>query len=144
MRIVIDTNVLISALLNAGRVPDLVLDAIVRQRHVVLYDQRGLCEYRSVMARPKFSFSLERAEGMLASLMSVGSDVGEVAAWPGEMVDETDRMFVEVALAGRGDVLLTGNGKHYPRGLGFDVMGPTELLGLLERNSRVGSRSTKR
>jgi putative PIN family toxin of toxin-antitoxin system len=138
VRIVIDTNVLISALLNGGRVPDLVIDTIVRQRHVVLYDQRGLCEYRAVMARPKFSFSQERTEGMLASLMRVGSDLGEVAAWPGAMIDETDRMFLEVALAGRGDVLLTGNGKHYPRGLGFEVMGPTELLGVLEGTPRVG------
>ncbi len=132
-RIVIDTNVLISALLNGGRVPDLVIETIVRQRHAVLYDHRVLREYRSVMARPKFTFAPEHVERRVASLLDVGSDVGEVEVWPGAMVDEKDRMFVEVALTGRADVLLTGNGKHYPRDLGFDVMGPTELLGVLER-----------
>ena len=133
MRIVIDTNVLISALLHGGRVPDLVLDAIVHQRHVVLYDHRVLREYRSVMARPKFTFAPEHAERRVASLIEIGSDVGEAGAWTGTMIDEKDRMFVEVALAGRGDVLLTGNGKHYPRELGFEVMGPTDLLRELGR-----------
>ncbi len=132
MRIVIDTNVLVSALLSRGRVPDLVLDAIVSQRHVVLYDQRVLREYRSVMARPKFMFSPERAERRVASLLGVGSDVGEANAWLGTMTDDTDRIFVEVALQGGGDVLLTGNAKHFPKNLGFEVMGPTELLGLLQ------------
>jgi putative PIN family toxin of toxin-antitoxin system len=136
-RIVIDTNVLISALLNGGRVPDLVIDTIVRQRHVVLYDHRVLREYRSVMARPKFTFPAERAERMVASLIEVGSDVGEAEVWPGAMVDETDRIFVEVALTGRGDILLTGNGKHYPRDLGFEVMGPTELLGVLGQTEQT-------
>jgi putative PIN family toxin of toxin-antitoxin system len=132
-RIVIDTNVLISALLNGGRVPDLVIGTIVRQGHVVLYDHRVLGEYRSVMARPKFAFPPERAERMVASLIEVGSDVGEAEVWTGAMVDEADRIFVEVALTGRGDILLTGNGKHYPRDLGFEVMGPTELFGVLEQ-----------
>jgi predicted nucleic acid-binding protein len=119
--------------LNGGRVPDLVIDTIVRQRHVVLYDHRVLGEYRSVMARPKFAFAPELAERIVASLLEVGSDVGEAEVWPGAMLDETDRMFVEVALTGKADVLLTGNGKHYPRDLGFEVMGPTELLGVLDQ-----------
>jgi hypothetical protein len=70
---------------------------------------------------------------MVASLIEVGSDVGEAEVWTGAMVDEADRIFVEVALTGRGDILLTGNGKHYPRDLGFEVMGPTELFGVLEQ-----------
>ena len=132
MRVVIDTNVLISALLNAGRVPDLVLGAILRRRDVVLYDERILDEYRSVLARPKFAACTERGREMESSLIGIGRDVGGMDVWPGELLDEGDRAFVEVALAGKADVLLTGNAKHYPRGLGFEVMGPTALLGLLE------------
>jgi uncharacterized protein len=133
MRLVIDTNVLISALLNAGRVPAVVLAMVRERRDVVLYDARILAEYRSVLARPKFvSIPAERSEAMVLALIEVGQDLGEVEAWSGAMLDDDDRMFVEVAIAGKADVLLTGNTKHYPRDAGFDVMGPTALLGVLE------------
>ncbi|MCU0694177.1 MAG: putative toxin-antitoxin system toxin component, PIN family [Polyangiaceae bacterium] len=132
IRVVIDTNVLISALLSPGRVPDLVLGVIRRRRDVVLYDQRILAEYRSVLVRPKFSFPPERVEALASSLLAVGRDVGAIEPWPGGLLDGTDRMFVEVAIAGEAEVLVTGNVKHYPRQAGFDVMGPTALLGLLE------------
>ena len=136
MRIVIDTNVLISALLHAGRVPDLVLGAIRRRRDIVLVDDRVLAEYRAVLARPKFSFSAERVAELESSLLAVAHELGPVAAWPVAMIDDRDRMFVEVALAGKAEVLLTGNAKHYPRDLGFEVMGPTALLGVLEAGPR--------
>jgi len=136
MRIVIDTNVMISALLNPGRVPDLVLAQIRRRGDVVLYDARILCEIRSVLSRPKFAFSTERVEGMVTWVLALGQDVGEVDRWPTPMTDDDDRVFVEVAIAGKADVLLTGNAKHYPRDLGFEVVGPTALLGWLEADSR--------
>lgn len=133
MRIVIDTNVLISSLLNAGRVPDRVLHALRQRKDVVLYDDRIVEEYRSVLARPKFrSISTERSAALIDALIAIGQDVGGVAAWQEPMVDPDDRMFVEVALRGRADVLLTGNARHYPKDLAFDVLGPTELLERLE------------
>lgn len=136
MRIVIDTNVLISSLLHPGRVPDRVLGAILRRRDVALYDARILAEYHAVLMRPKFAFAPERVAALESSLLSVGHDVRPIAVWPGQMIDERDRMFVEVALAGGAEVLLTGNTRHYPRDLGFDVMGPTGLLGVLEEAVR--------
>lgn len=133
MRLVIDTNILISALLTAGRVPEIVLTMIRERRDVVLYDARILAEYRSVLAKPKFDgISVERSEELVLGLIDVGRDVGEVQAWPGAMIDEDDRIFVEVAIAGNADVLVTGNTKHFPQDAGFDVMGPTVLLGILE------------
>lgn len=131
MRLVIDTNVLISALLHPGRVPDLVLEAVRLRPALVLYDTRIVAEYRSVLARPKFAFGPARVEALISSLIEAGQDLGAIDAWPGALIDDDDRMFVEVAVAGRADVLLTGNAKHYPRDLGFEVMGPTGLLGLL-------------
>lgn len=133
MRLVLDTNVLVSAMLKAGSVPDRVLAAIWRTGAVVLYDARAEEEYREVARRPKFrAVAPERREGLLATLLARGQRLPDVSAWSGAMRDEGDRAFVEIALAGRADVLVTGNLKHYPTDLGFEVQPPATLLAALE------------
>lgn len=132
MRLVLDTNVLISALLKPGSVPDRVLSAIWARGAVVLYDARIAEEYRHVAARPKFrAIAPGRTEEVLAMLLARGERLVEVAAWTGAMNDEGDRMFVEVALGGRAHAIVTGNLKHYPSGLGFEVQPPATLLAML-------------
>lgn len=133
MRLVLDTNVLISALLKPGSVPDRALAAIWRSGALVLYDARIAEEYREVVARPKFrAISRDRVEELLAKLLERGELLAEAAAWHGAMADEGDRIFVEIALAGRAHAIVTGNLKHYPTDLGFDVQPPATLLAMLE------------
>lgn len=133
MRIVVDTNVIVSALLNPGRQADRVLEAIRSRGDRVLYDRRIEQEYREVLARPKFkAIDPERAERLLHRVLGQGDlvTVGEPFASP--MGDPDDRCFVEVALAGGAEVLLTGNARDFPTGLGFEVLGPTALMAVLE------------
>lgn len=142
MRLVIDTNVLVSALLNEGRVPDLALQRIRSRGDVVLYDGRILEEYRSVLARPKFArIDAARRDQLISALVATGAEVRADQPFEGAMIDHDDRKFVEVAIAGRADVLLTGNDRHYPRTLAFEVMGPTALLGILEGDLTEPARS---
>jgi uncharacterized protein len=132
-RIVVDTNVLISALLKPGSVPDRLLATIWRRGALVLYDARIVEEYRDVSARPKFrSIERGRLDEVLTALLERGELLVDPAAWAGAMNDEGDRIFVEVALAGHADVLVTGNLKHYPSNLGFDVQPPATLLAMLD------------
>ena len=133
MRLVVDTNVLVSALLKPGSVPDRALAAMWRRQAVVLYDARISAEYRDVVARPKFRvIERDRIEDLLATLLARGERLENVAVWDGAMADEGDRIFVEVALTGRADVIVTGNLKHYPTHLGFDVQPPATLLAMLD------------
>lgn len=128
----VDTNVLISALLKPGSVPDQALAAIWKTGAIVLYDARIAEEYRAVATRPKFrAVPRDRIEEVLAKLLDRGHDVGEVVAWNGPLADEGDRIFVEVALAGRAHAIVTGNIRHYPNGLGFEVQPPATLLATL-------------
>jgi uncharacterized protein len=55
MRVVVDTNVLVSGVLNRGP-PGRIVDAIVAETFTVLYDDRILGEYRDVLARPVLDF----------------------------------------------------------------------------------------
>lgn len=133
MRLVLDTNLLVSALLKPGSVPDRALTAVWATGAVVLYDSRLEDEYRDVLMRPKFrAIERQRIADFLAILRERGHDVGKVAAWNGTMTDDDDRIFVEVALAGRADAIVTGNLRHYPSGLGFDVHPPATLLAMLD------------
>jgi len=129
LRIVVDTNVIVSALLNPGRQADRVLETMRLRGDRVLYDARIEREYREVLARPKFkSIDPARAQHLLASLIDPGETVQVTEPYSSEMADPDDRCFVEVAIAGKADVLLTGNGRDYPTGLGFEVLDPTGLM----------------
>lgn len=129
LRLVVDTNVLVAALLTPGRTPDRALAALLARGDAVLYDPRIEAEYREVLARPKFrNVDPARVEALLAGLLAGAEKLGSVPAWAGAMTDADDRAFVEVALAGGADAIVTGNARHYPTGLAFAVLSPAELL----------------
>lgn len=132
MRVVVDTNVLVSAMLGPGRVPDKLLTTLFERRVHLLYDARIRAEYADVVRRPKFrAIPVERRERMLADLLAVGTELRDVAPYAGLLADPDDRVFIEVALAGRADALITGNLKDYPQGLGFEVLPPATALARL-------------
>lgn len=133
LRVVLDTNVVISAMLKPGSVPDRALTAIWKRGSVVVYDARIADEYREVAMRPKLkAIDPARLEEVLAKVLELGERIADVARWDGAMSDDGDRIFVEVALAGRVHAIVTGNLKHYPSDLGFEVQPPASLLAMLE------------
>jgi putative PIN family toxin of toxin-antitoxin system len=133
MRLVLDTNVLISALWKPGSVPDQALIAAFARGATVLYDARIVAEYRTVLARPKFKrIDPARTADLIARLVSNGEEVTDVPAWEGALPDDDDRLFVEVALAGSADAIITGNLRDYPETLGVSVLPPASLLAMLE------------
>lgn len=127
-RIVPDTNILVSALINGfgapGRILDLVLDGAISVAH----DDRLFEEWREVLYREKFGFDSGDVETVLGFIESEG--VGVQASPRGaKLPDPDDVPFLEVARAAEA-VLVTGNLKHYPEEerKGVEVMGPAELL----------------
>ncbi len=138
-RVVLDTNVLISALLKPGSVPHRAIQAIWQCGALVLYDDRIAEEYREVAARPKFrAIDSVLREEWLTRLLDRGERLSSVAPWEGVMTDDGDRLFVEVALEGHAQAIVTGNLRHFPTDIGFDVIPPATLLAHLE--SRAASR----
>jgi putative PIN family toxin of toxin-antitoxin system len=132
MRLVLDTNVLVSALLHPGRTPDLALLALRAAGAVVLVDARVEAEYREVLGRAKFkAIDPGRREALLAAVLGSCERVAVGEPSTVALIDPDDRAFVDVALAGRADAVVTGNGRHYPGTLGFAVLSPAELLARL-------------
>jgi putative PIN family toxin of toxin-antitoxin system len=114
---VIDTNVLISALLSkkTDTATVKILDAILDGTLIPLYHENILAEYDEVLHRSKFHFREETIQGLLHIIRQFGMEVfprhtGEV------LVDMDDLIFYEVAMTKQSDAawLVTGNQKHYP------------------------------
>ncbi len=133
-RVVLDTNVLVAALLTPGRTPERALEALWARGATVLLDARIEAEYRAVLARAKFAaVPAERREALLASVLARGSYVPaeRLARCADALLDDDDRAFVEVARAGEATFLVTGNVKHFPPALGLPVCTPAALLAAL-------------
>lgn len=129
MKIVLDTNVIVSGLLNPRGIPGQIVRWVTSGKLTLCFDVRILTEYREVLSRSKFAFHPELAAAILQKVESAGL---RVAATPlgTRLPDESDEPFLEVALAGSAACLVTGNLRHYPedRLQGMQVISPTEFL----------------
>jgi uncharacterized protein len=130
MRVVIDTNVLVSGVLNPHGPPGRIVDALLSQTFTVLHDDRILSEYREVLLRPGFRLSSSDVELLLAFVESTGE---QISARPLSLIlpDPDDLAFLEVAITGNADTLITGNAKHFKprRGeRGLPIMTPSDFV----------------
>ena len=126
----IDTNVLVSGIINPHGPPGRIVDAILSEAIIVLHDDRILSEYREVLMRPIFGFEPTDVEIILDFIEVAGEHINAKEA---DLVlpDPTDLHFLEVAVAGVADALVTGNLKHFNPKRGkhnVDVCGPAEFL----------------
>ena len=113
MRIVLDTNVLISGVLNPHGAPGLILNAVLNKAVTLLLDDRILFEYREVLLRPKFRFPIDYIQSLLEFLEYESTYI--IAGPSSALVPDSDDIpFYEVAISGRADYLVTGNDKHFP------------------------------
>ena len=134
MLVVLDTDVLVSALItpfgNSSRILDIILRGDIR----LLYDDRILFEYREVLLRPKFGFAASDADMLIDFLEAEGLRVTP-AAINEPLVDKDDISFLEVALSGEADALITGNERHFKTKTGkrLKIMSPKEFLRMWSR-----------
>jgi putative PIN family toxin of toxin-antitoxin system len=132
VRVVIDTNVLVSGVLNPHGPPGRIVDAILAETLTVLYDDRILGEYRAVLARPRFAFRPAEIDALLDFIEVAGESIA-AQSLAVVLSDPTDLPFLEVAAAGHADGLVTGNTKHFkPRRGSHDVSIDTPA-GFLDR-----------
>lgn len=135
MRVVLDTNVVVSALLTGGGTADLALQLILQGQATLLADSRILAEYDDVTARPGFGF-LEAERRVLMDVLAAVAEPVIARPLRLDLPDPDDRMFVEVAIAGAADALVTGNRRHFvPRRgrLGVLVLSPKAFVDRMRR-----------
>ncbi len=132
MKIVLDTNVLVSGILSSNGPPAAVLRALLTERVNLCFDERIVSEYRDVLTRTKFSFDRGLVEELIGFLEAAGSPT---LAPPLAITlpDPWDQMFIEVAVSSHADFLVTGNLRHFPETAraGVAVVSPRTFVDLL-------------
>ena len=129
MRLVVDTNVLVSGLLTPFGAPGVIVSLIAGGRLVLCYDARILGEYRDVLRRPALPFEEEAIASFLAQIQAQGEMVVPELLSVG-LRDEDDAPCLEVAAAARVEFLVTGNLRHFPED-GWNrirIVSPREFL----------------
>jgi len=126
-KIVIDTNVIISANLSGQGNPAKILQLALDKEFQVFYTSEIMAEYVRVLARPRFNINLEKQQKIIEGLRRVGTLVAPLKS-DMPLIDESDRIFYDTAKESRA-ILITGNIKHYPSE-NF-VMTPTKFLNSL-------------
>ena len=129
---VIDTNVLVSALLRGSSVPGIILREALTGRIIPLLNDGILEEYRDVLTRRKFRFDRSAVEVLISGIIKRGVFVD---AEPVEetVIDPDDAVFYEVVMERRSEgeaYLITGNIKHFP--VKHFIVTPREMLEILE------------
>lgn len=121
MRAVVDTNILVSALLRPGSPPDAVLQGMAARTLTPVLCDAIFEEYTAVLARPRFGFSTALVQELL-HLLRQQVDWVSLPPYDGypQLPDQADWPFVGCALAA-GCAVVTGNLKHFPPAIGVPV-----------------------
>lgn len=99
MKIVLDTNVVVSGLLQSLGNPAQVLLLALAGAVQVCHDERILAEYAEVLARPHFKFDPKRVREVLTKLETDGLPVDASDQSDLKLPDPDDEPFLAVALA---------------------------------------------
>lgn len=113
---VIDTNVLVSAMLKWNSVPGNIMELVFEGPIIPIFNSEILKEYRDVLLRPKFHLTEEIVDNVLDGLLTKGISI-EAQTVDIILPDPKDAVFYEVVLEERKSreaYLVTGNIKHFP------------------------------
>ena len=131
---VIDTNVIVSAMLKWDSVPGQVVRFVFEGKIVPLLHSAVVEEYHKVLLRPKFHLTDQIVDDFLLDLEEHGIYMD---AEPLDLAlpDPKDRIFYEIVITARRneDVwLVTGNLRHFP--IQPFVVSPRQMLEVIERD----------
>lgn len=142
MKIVLDTNVLVSGLLTpfgpSGEIVRMISAGVL----ILCIDARVLAEYAEVLYRPKFKFNKDQVDTLI-SFIRYGSQ--SVSTWPlkTSLPDPDDEPFLEAAIAGKVKALITGNMAHFPisHREGINILPPSDFLEYYRKESETADKN---
>lgn len=114
LRLVVDTNIVVSAALKPDGLQRTVLLLAITKPARLYVSAAILAEYRDVLSRPE----LEIRKGLRNQLLQIIQDRSHTVTRARRLQvtsDPGDNIFLECADAARADYLVTGNARHFPR-----------------------------
>jgi putative PIN family toxin of toxin-antitoxin system len=132
--VVIDTNVLVSAVLKSHSVPGSIVELAFDGPIIPILNEAIEKEYREVLSRPKFHLPEDLIEGIMSTFhkRAIYVDAEHLDV---ELPDPKDLVFYEVVMEERKEedaYLVTGNIRHFPN-KPF-IVTPREMLDIILRD----------
>jgi putative PIN family toxin of toxin-antitoxin system len=108
LRIVLDTNILISAVIAEGRPRDLLKMAIQR-RYLLIKSKETVEEFVEVLQRPKFEMTKKEITKAKSVLIRTGKTIKVTSKRRVIAEDPDDDILINTALDGNADYLVSGD-----------------------------------
>ena len=132
-RVVLDTNVLISAILYGGK-PRTILDAALSGSIGVFVSEAIIQEFQTVLLRPRFGLAPQFVQGVVAELTSLAEWVTPEHHHKAVIEDPSDILILDCAVAAKARYLVTGD-NHLLRLQRFQdvaIITPQDFIEILE------------
>jgi len=115
-KVVLDTNIIVSALLKLGSKPELILRLFFDRYAKLCFSHEILEEYQGVLSRDKFRrhITKESLETFFTLLLAYGHLIIPTHKVNTILADPSDNVFLECAWEAQADFLVTGNTRHFP------------------------------
>ena len=114
MKVVLDTNVLVSGLLSPFGTCGELVRMLTSGLLILCVDARILLEYDEVLRRRKFGIVPSRID-ILIEYIEKSAELHATVPLDTPLPDEDDSPFLEVALSSAASYLVTGNLEHFPK-----------------------------
>lgn len=114
LRLVIDTDILVSAALNPQGLQRTVLVIAMAKPARLYFSSKILAEYKEVLSRPEIRIRIS-LRNQLLQLLQNQAHLVKPSRRLKVTCDPDDNIFLECADAARADYLVTGNLRRFPR-----------------------------
>lgn len=135
--VVIDTNVLVSAVLKHNSIPGFIIDLAFSGPVIPVLNGEIEKEYREVLSRPKFHLTQDIVEDIVGEFQNRGLYL-DAEKQDIELPDPKDVVFYEVMLEGSktdDTFLVTGNGRHFPENP--YIVSPRQLMEIILKDENL-------
>ena len=139
IRVVLDANLYVSALLKSRSKPAQILQLVYERKVQLLLSSKILSEVKTVLLYPKLQKLHQRSEEQVDDLLRKLAKIAVLT--PGELAldvvhsDPTDNKYVECAIEGDADFIVSGD-RHLTDlkdFRGINILSPTAFLNVLAR-----------
>ncbi len=143
MKVVVDTNVLVSGIINPYGRPAHILNLVLDGKLILCIDSRIYDEYERVLLSPKFSFPKEYVR-ILLNFIKRKSVLVVPTPLRIDPLDESDLPFLEVAFSAKVPII-TGNKKHFENVKEIEIYTLSEFIEkFIEPFAKESPSSTRR
>ena len=130
LKVVFDTNVIVSAALYEKSLPALLLSLGLEDKVRFFVSPALLNEYKAVLKRPRFKLGQKQITELLGKINRKALIVTPAKRLKIVKGDEPDNRVLECAIKAKADFIITGNKRHFPfeEFKGSKIVTPREFI----------------